>query len=385
MPLALLSTAWTASLAGVGTITTASDTRLPDGTQVPIESLEDPASFTAPGQVGLGLSAADGAKIVAAASTNGIPTAALAAYQRAEQVINDADKSCHIDWALIAAIGRVESDHGRYGGNTLDTQGVSHPGIYGPALDGTHQTQAITDTDGGLYDNDKVWDRAVGAMQFIPSTWAKVGVDADGDGKRNPQDIDDAALATAVYLCSGTDDLGTDTGRRSSVYRYNHSNDYVDLVLKIRDAYLQGNYTAVPNYITSAYAVGPTTSSASYAGGPGRKGGHGPGTTGTGGGAAPGSHEGRPLPGPSGGDATKPPAGGDPTQAPKPALTSAAEPIRETIETTTKVVDTTVETVVTTVNGTLGLLTQTQAQLQCGLTYALVPAKKQECLASYGL
>ena len=50
-------------------------------------------------------------------------------------------------------------------------------------------------------------------MQFIPSTWAVVGVDADGDGERNPQDIDDAALAAAVYLCSGNEDLSTDAGR----------------------------------------------------------------------------------------------------------------------------------------------------------------------------
>ena len=68
-------------------------------------------------------------------------------------------------------------------------------------------------------------------MQFIPSTWSVVGVDADGDGERNPQDIDDAALGTAVYLCSGSDDLGTDAGRAAAVYRYNHSQSYVDLVL----------------------------------------------------------------------------------------------------------------------------------------------------------
>lgn len=265
VPLALLSTAWTANLAGVGGLTSAAS--LPDGTQLPTEALEDPASWSAPGQVGLGIASGQGDQIIAAASTNGIPTAALAAYQRAEQVINDADKACHIDWALIGAIGRVESDHGRYGGNTLDTKGVSHPGIYGIPLDGTNNTQAISDTDGGLYDNDKVWDRAVGAMQFIPSTWAKVGVDADGDGKRNPQDIDDAALATAVYLCSGSEDLNGATGRRKAVFRYNHSDEYVDLVLRIRDAYLAGNYTAVPNYITSAYTFSPPTSYATYGGG----------------------------------------------------------------------------------------------------------------------
>jgi hypothetical protein len=74
-----------------------------------------------------------------------------------------------------------------------------------------------------------------------------VGVDADGDGLRNPQDIDDAALGTAVYLCSGSDDLGTDAGRRGAVYRYNHSQSYVDLVLAIMDAYLQGDFTSIPN------------------------------------------------------------------------------------------------------------------------------------------
>ncbi len=70
-------------------------------------------------------------------------------------------------------------------------------------------------------------------MQFIPSTWAIVGVDADNDGQRNPQDIYDAALGSAVYLCSGSDDLATDAGQRSAVFRYNHSQRYVDLVLAI--------------------------------------------------------------------------------------------------------------------------------------------------------
>ena len=39
------------------------------------------------------------------------------------------------------------------------------------------------DTDGGELDKDTVYDRAVGPMQFIPSTWAVVKVDADGDGE----------------------------------------------------------------------------------------------------------------------------------------------------------------------------------------------------------
>ncbi|WP_207891482.1 lytic murein transglycosylase [Nocardioides jejuensis] len=388
VPLALLSTAWTANLAGVGGLASASD-QLPDGTQLPIEALEDPASYTAPGQVGLGITAGDGAQIVATASTNGIPTAALAAYQRAEQVINDADKACHIDWALIAAIGRVESDHGRYGGNTLDTKGVSHPGIYGPALDGTKNTQAVPDTDGGLYDNDKVWDRAVGAMQFIPSTWAKVGVDADGDGKRNPQDIDDAALATAVYLCSGTDDLGTEGGRRTSVFRYNHSQDYVDLVLKIRDAYLAGNYTAVPNYITSAYTFSPPSSWAPIGGGYSTGHGHGKGggvmpdpdgNGSTGGGDNGGTTT--PPGGDDGGTTTPPPGGGDNGGGtPKPDPTKVTQPIKNIIEGTTKTVtDITKTAAYIAANATC----TTQATLFTPLKSDDIHSKWVECMTNAG-
>ena len=95
-------------------------------------------------------------------------------------------------------------------------------------------------------------------MQFIPSTWSGVGVDGDGDGVRNPQDIDDAALATAVYLCSGDEDLSTDAGQRAAVYRYNHSEEYVDLVLSIMRAYSTGDYAAVPNASYSSPVFTPS-------------------------------------------------------------------------------------------------------------------------------
>ena len=255
VPLALLSAAWTASVAGIGGITppvSASqgpDGSLPDGTSVPTEAIEAPASVSDPDDL-----STDGntQNIVATASTNQIPSAALAAYQRAEAVINKADKSCNLTWQLVAVIGRVESNHGRFGGNVLDDDGVAQPGIYGVALNGRKSTKAISDTDGGQFDNDTQWDRAVGPMQFIPSTWSVVGVDADGDGVRNPQDVDDAALGTAVYLCSGSDDLATEAGRQAAVYRYNHSQSYVDLVLAIMEAYTLGDFTAVPNSTVAA-------------------------------------------------------------------------------------------------------------------------------------
>jgi membrane-bound lytic murein transglycosylase B len=196
--------------------------------------------------VALGVPAGSADRLVDDVPTEAIPPAALQAYQRASQVLTSADRGCKLSWQLLAAVGRVESDHGRYGGNKLDEDGRSTPGILGVPLDGSGKTARILDTDAGELDDDRVYDRAVGPMQFIPSTWSVVGVDGDGDGVRDPQDIDDAALASAVYLCSGDEDLSTVAGQRTSVYRYNHSEDYVDLVLAIMKAYLEGEYSSVP-------------------------------------------------------------------------------------------------------------------------------------------
>ncbi len=264
LPLALLSGVWTASL--VTSSATASDaaskSALPDGTKVPSDAIEAPASVPIPGVIAPAVPEGSADSVVSGASSNGIPAPALAAYQRGAQIINAADKSCAIPWELIAAIGRVESDHGRYGGNTLTEDGVSKPGIYGIALNGKNGTQAINDTDGGQLDKDPVYDRAVGPMQFIPSTWQVVKVDADGDDQRNPQDMDDAALATAVYLCSGKDNLSNRAGQEAAVFRYNHSQDYVNLVLRIMEAYSAGDYTAVPSGTYGGTSFSPSYSSA---------------------------------------------------------------------------------------------------------------------------
>ena len=282
VPLALLSAAWTASLTGVGPTTAVSATTqtdgggsLPGGATVPDLAIEAPASVSSADEASPAFSGTDGdiEQIVATSSTNGIPSSALAAYQRAETVINAADKGCKISWQLIAAIGRVESDHGRYAGSALDASGVAVPAIYGPALDGKSGTSLIADTDNGAGDGDRSFDRAMGPMQFIPSTWAVVQVDADGDGVRDPQDIDDAALATAVYLCSGPGDLSTLTGQKQAVYRYNHSDSYVDLVLSIMDNYLDGDFMSVPDSTGAAGYLTPLPDPGK--GGTGGKGGGG--------------------------------------------------------------------------------------------------------------
>jgi hypothetical protein len=267
LPVAAFAVASTTTIVGLGASSNSPLVASADpkgSSPVPEEANEAPASVTAGHGLGLGLGVdgdGDTQQIIASSSTNGISATALAAYQRAESVINSADWSCNVPWELIAAIGRVESNHGRYAGNTLNEDGVSVPGVYGPTLNGKNGTKAIMDTDGGQLDKDAVYDRAVGPMQFIPSTWSAVKVDGDGDGQRNPQDIDDAALATAIYLCSGNDDLSGTAGQRAAVYRYNHSQAYVDLVLSIMDAYSDGDFTSVP---ISAPAAGVIVTNPNY-------------------------------------------------------------------------------------------------------------------------
>jgi Transglycosylase SLT domain len=178
---------------------------------------------------------------------SGIPVRALAGYRQAASLAGAADPGCNLDWALLAAIGRVESDHARFGGNQLDSAGVAQPGIIGIPLDGSGGTALITDSDAGLLDRDTVYDRAVGPMQFIPGTWRSMGTDADGDGVKNPQSMADAAAATAVYLCSGPGDLREPADLHAAIMRYNASEAYVRTVTAIAAAYRQG-VTALPAF-----------------------------------------------------------------------------------------------------------------------------------------
>ncbi|GAC1384066.1 MAG: hypothetical protein NVSMB48_18510 [Marmoricola sp.] len=219
---------------------------LPGGAEVPVQTIQTQATVTSKNQVAPAVPKNAVDAVVASSTTSGIPTVALNAYQRAAEVINASDPSCGMPWELIGAIGRVESDNGQFGGNHLTTTGAAIPGIYGPVLDGTNGTAVIRDTDGGALDHNTTYDRAVGPMQFLPSTWSVVGVDANGDGKRDPQNINDAALAAAVYLCSGHTNLSNPAQERAAVFRYNHSTPYVDLVLAIAKAYQAGDYSSVP-------------------------------------------------------------------------------------------------------------------------------------------
>jgi membrane-bound lytic murein transglycosylase B len=183
-------------------------------------------------------------------TASGIPDAALTAYQRAARSMAAADPGCHLPWQLLAAIGRVESNHGRFGGSVMTKDGKAVPPIYGVRLDGTGGFAAIPDTDGGALDGDAQFDRAVGPMQFLPASWRVVGRDGNRDGAIDPQDINDAALAAGVYLCAGPGDMKDPAQLRATVFRYNHAQPYVDLVVAVMEQYGLGGYA-----VTTAPAV----------------------------------------------------------------------------------------------------------------------------------
>ena len=177
--------------------------------------------------------------VITGLAANGIPNVALNAYRVAAARMAGAKPSCGIDWSLLAGIGRVESNHGRYGGAVLGPDGTASPRILGPALDGG-QFAYIGDSDGGRWDGDTRYDRAMGPMQFIPTTWRAYAIDADGNGTPDPFNINDAALAAANYLCTAGGDLRTDAGQRRAVFAYNHSDSYVAQVLALARAYASG-------------------------------------------------------------------------------------------------------------------------------------------------
>jgi membrane-bound lytic murein transglycosylase B len=172
--------------------------------------------------------------ITRVAAHTDIPTRALTAYVQAAALTAP---SCHLTWATLAGIGRIESDHGQHHGDSIGTDGVEATPVIGPVLDGSPGVQRIPDTDRGLLDGDSVWDHAVGPMQFLPSRWRTLGVRASGDGKAaDPQDIDDAALTAARYLCA-SGDLAVPGRWWAAAFHYNNSLDYGRAVFSAAVAY----------------------------------------------------------------------------------------------------------------------------------------------------
>jgi hypothetical protein len=126
-----------------------------------------------------------------------IPAVLLPIYQKA------AKDTCDMPWGVLAAIGKVETDHGR----------SQLPGV----------TSGENSSGAG------------GPMQFLQPTWDAYGVDGDGDGDKDRYDPVDAIWGAANYLCSNG--AGGPARLRDAIWAYNHDWDYVDDVLRRADEY----------------------------------------------------------------------------------------------------------------------------------------------------
>jgi hypothetical protein len=165
-----------------------------------------------------------------------IPPVALKAYIHAERLMAASTPGCGVSWNLLAGIGYVESTHA-FGGAT-DPSGNAVEPIHGPALDGTLPgNEVIVEGHSG---GRTVYARAMGPMQFLPATWRIYTADADGDGRADPQNLFDASLAAARYLCDGALNLRDRSQLVTAVLRYNNSMAYTLNVLGWATAYATG-------------------------------------------------------------------------------------------------------------------------------------------------
>jgi hypothetical protein len=179
-----------------------------------------------------------------------VPATVFAAYRHAEAELARTAPGCGLRWQLLAAIGQVES--GQAGGGRVSADGTTLKAILGPRLDGG-DFAVVRDTDGGAYDGDAVYDRAVGPMQFIPSTWARWGADGNGDGRADPDNVFDAALAAGRYLCAAGRDLSGAAGLDRAILGYNHSAAYLRTV-RAWYAYFLAGHRVVPDGSAAPFA-----------------------------------------------------------------------------------------------------------------------------------
>ena len=222
---------------------------------------------------GTGATATPAAWVVPAGGAPTIPALTLRAYREAAAWAAGFDPDCRLPWPVLAGIGRIESNHGLFGGpaTRFSAGGTVSPRITGPPLDGNGVAR-IPDSDGGRWDGDATWDRAVGPMQFIPTTWRSLGRDGNGDRVADPNNLFDAAVSAAGYLClSGDGDLGDPARLRQAIYSYNHSWPYVDAVLGWARLYQGGVSTgpAVPSGPPAPSSTAAPTTAAPTTGPPG--------------------------------------------------------------------------------------------------------------------
>jgi hypothetical protein len=167
------------------------------------------------------------------ATATDIPARVLLAYRAAAARAALENPSCGIRWEFLAAFGRMETNHGRFGGSSVAENGGTTPPIYGAPLNGSRPgvIGTVTTASGAA-------DRAAGPMQFISSTWAAWGRGGD------VQNIDDATNGAARYLCAGGRDQTTAAGRNAAALSYNHADWYAADIEALYLDYVSGRHGA---------------------------------------------------------------------------------------------------------------------------------------------
>ncbi|HWE90071.1 MAG TPA: lytic transglycosylase domain-containing protein [Pseudonocardiaceae bacterium] len=244
----------------------------------------------------------------------GIPATVLDSYRRAATTVDQRNSGCDLGWALLAAIGKVESNHAEGGDVTPDGEMINP--VFGPALNGASGTAAI---QGGAGQ----WARAMGPMQFIPSSWAMWATDGNGDGTADPQNVYDASATAARYLCAAGGDLSTPDGMSAAVWSYNHSESYLTTVLGWYQAY-QGGVLSQPDQPGGSASMVDFTAADNGAGGPSTAPPAGTTAPPTGGAPAPRPIAGGPPKAPSPGNGGVPPA---PPTRPAPPTPPSSGPL----------------------------------------------------------
>ena len=119
-------------------------------------------------------------------------------YQQLLELWRAAGSAYGVPWEVLAAINKLESNFGRN---------------MGPSSAG-----------------------AVGWMQFMPSTWMRWGMDANGDGVANPWNPEDAVYSAARYLAAA----GAQEDLARAIFAYNHADWYVADVLELARLFASG-------------------------------------------------------------------------------------------------------------------------------------------------
>ena len=148
-----------------------------------------------------------------------IPERALIGYATGELTLRDEDPGCHLSWVTLAGIGKASSNHGRFGGGSLDANGKPAKALSSVPLTGA-AGEAATESRSG-------------PMQLTQAEWHSAG--AHGD----VQDIDDASVAAGRVLCAGSTDLQAGQGWWKAIDSYRDSDLFRQQALGNAQLYAQ--------------------------------------------------------------------------------------------------------------------------------------------------